>query len=380
MKKCTLFLTFAALIFMLTLPTAAAQTESGVSFPPSEWNEFNSSVPDELRDKLPEGSLDNGEGFAENVSEMSKSEYIISAILDALGLELRGAAKLFLTLTAVLMISAVFGTTAQGTENPALVSAMRFCASAAVISVAVGSLYSHFSDVEVFFGKLGTLMNGMIPVTAGIWAMGGNVSTASVGSASFYVILNVCQSLLAGSLIPVCCVLSVLGFCDAISDEIKVGRIMNAVKKIYNFILVGVMTVLVSSLAAQTAIAASADTAAAKAARLASGTLIPVVGGSVGETLRTLSGGVSYLKGLFGVGGIILIALLVLPLALSVLLTRFVFLLSGGIADMLGCSGEARLLDNLGEVYGSILAVISGVCVTFILALCIFMQTVVAVA
>ncbi len=380
MKKYKLLFALVALAFVFVLPVSAAETEAGVSFPQDEWEDFNALVPDELRDRLPDGSLEDGDSFADNVSQMSKSEYIIAAIADSLGLELGGAAKLFLTLVAVLMISAVFGTVSQGMANPALVSAMRFCSSAAVISVTVGSLYSHFSDAEAFFDKLGALVNGMIPVTAGIWAMGGNVSTASVGSATFYVTLNVCQGLLAGSLIPVCCVLSVLGFCDALSDEMRMGRVMNAVKKIYNFVLVAVMTVLVSSLAGQTAIAASADTAAAKAARLASGTLIPVVGGSVGETLRTLAGGVGYLKSLFGVGGIILIVLLVLPLALSVLLTRFVFLLSGGIADMLGCTGEARLLDNLGEVYGSMLAVISGVCVTFILTLCIFMQTVVAVA
>lgn len=380
MRKCTLLFALVTLLFALVLPVSAAETEAGVSFPQKEWEDFNSSVPDELRDKLPDGSLEDGDSFAENVTSMSKSEYIIAAAADALGFELGGAVKLFLALAAVLMISAVFGTVGQGMDNPALVAAMRFCASAAVISVSVGSLYSHFSDMEAFFSKLGALVNGMIPVTAGIWAMGGNLSTASVGSATLYVTLNVCQSLLAGSLMPVCCVLSVLGFCDALSDEMKMGRVMNAIKKIYNFILVAVMTVLVSSLAAQTAIAASADTAAAKAARLASGTLIPVVGGSVGETLRTLAGGVGYLKSLFGVGGIILIVLLVLPLVLSVLLTRFVFLLGGGIADMLGCSGEARLLDNLGEVYGSMLAVISGVCVTFILSLCIFMQTVVAVA
>ena len=139
------------------------------------------------------------------------------------------------------------------------------------------------------------------------------------------------------------------------------------------------MTVLLSALSAQTSIAASADTAAARTARLVSGTVIPVVGGSVGETFRTVAGGVVYLKNIFGIGGILMIVLLVLPLGVSVLLTRFVFLICGGIADMLGCSGEAKLLENLGEVYGCMSGVVAGVCVMFIMALCIFMQTVVAV-
>ena len=362
------------------MPVSAEALDADLSFPQEQWEEFDAAIPDELKDKLPDGALNDGDSFAQSVSEMSTSEYIVSVVTEILGLELGEAIKLFASLLGVIMISAVFGTVGQGMENSALSLAMRFCSSAAVITVSVSSLYSHFSQLEVFFDKLGTLVNGMIPITAAVWAMGGNVSTASVGSASFYVILTVCQALLTVTLIPVCCVLSVFGFCDALSDEIKMGRVVSAIKKIYNFILVSVMTILLSSLAAQTAIAASADTAAAKTARLVSGTLIPVVGGSVGETFRTLAGGVSYLKNVLGIGGIIMIALLVLPLALSVLLTRFAFLLAGGVADMLGCTGQAKLLDNLGEVYGSMLAVVSGVGVTFIFALCIFMQTVVAVA
>jgi hypothetical protein len=192
--------------------------------------------------------------------------------------------------------------------------------------------------------------------------------------------LSLCEGVWSKTVIPVCCILAVLGICDAMSEEVRTGKIMNAVKKIYNFILGAIMAVMLSSLAAQTALAASADTAAARAARLVSGTVIPVVGGSIGETFRTVAAGVTYLKNLFGIGGIIAIVMLVLPIGVSVLLTRFVFLICGGIADMLGCSVEARLLENLGEVYGCMLGVIAGASVMFVMALCIFMQTVVAVA
>jgi hypothetical protein len=155
---------------------------------------------------------------------------------------------------------------------------------------------------------------------------------------------------------------------------------MAAIRKIYNFFLCIVMTILLSSLAAQTAISAAADGTAARTARLVSGSVIPVLGGSVGETLRTVASGVSYLKNIFGVGGILMIFALLLPVGMSVLLSRVVFLICGGLADMLGCANEARLLDGLGEVYGTMLAVVSSVSVMFVLALCIFMQSVVAVA
>ncbi len=365
-------------ILLMTLPVSAAgQT---VTLPEEDWGNFEEAIPDEIKDMLPSDAWDGDEGFFASVEEMSSAEYIMGVILDVLGDKLGSTLKLMLIILALLLISSVFSAVGDGMENSSLSSAMRFCSVGAVISVVVSVQYSHFEMLEGFFEKLGTMMNGMVPVVAGIWAMGGNVSTASSGSATLYVMLTVSRALWSKTVIPVCCALTVLGFCDALSDEVKTSKIMSAVKKIYNFLLALVMTVLLSALSAQTTLAASADTTAARAAKLVSGTVIPVVGGSVGETFRTLAASVSYLKGVFGVGGIVMIAILVLPVLMSTLLTRFAFLVCAGIADMLGCQGEARLLENLGESYGILVAVVSGVGIMFVLSLCIFMQTVVAIA
>ncbi len=380
-EKIGVFLLSVCLAFaMMGFSAFAREDDLEASIPEDEWEGFRDSLPSDVTDRLPDGALDTSGGLAESVAEMSTGEYIVSVVLDVLGVGLFEAAKLFLALLCVLALSAVMGTVSVGLESQGLSGAMRFCSSAALMSVVVYTLYSHFSLLEDFFGKLWTMVGAMIPVTSSIWAMGGNVSTAATGSAWFYVMITVCQTLMSGTVIPVCCVLSVLGLCDSFSEEVKVGRIMSAIKKIYNFLLGFVMTVLLASLAAQTSLSASADTVAARSARLMSGTLIPVVGGSVGETFRTLAGGVSYLKNIFGIGGIIMIALLVVPVLLTVLLTRFVFMLAGGVADMIGCSNEARLLENLGDVYGTMLGVVACVSVIFILGLCMFIQTVVAVA
>jgi hypothetical protein len=119
---------------------------------------------------------------------------------------------------------------------------------------------------------------------------------------------------------------------------------------------------------------------AARTAKLVSSTVIPTVGGSVGETLRTVAASVQYLKSVVGIGGILLVLLLVLPTLLSLIAVRLVFLLAGGVAEMLGCEREARLLGELGSVFGCMLAVsaISGV--MFILALTVFLKSTVALA
>jgi len=370
---------FVAAVIATTVLPICANAEVG-TLPKEEWERFEGAIPDDVRDKLADGSDKNAEGFAQGVSEMSKGSYFVGVLLDMIGIELESTVKLFFCLCAVVIISSVFSALGEGAENSALLTATRFCSVGAIISVVIYLQYSHFEMLEGLFLSLGTMMSGIIPMTACLWAMGGNVTTASVGSASFVTLLSVSQAILSYTLIPVCSVLTVLGFCDALTDEMRMGKLMSAIKKIYNFVLTMVMTVLLSSLAAQTTLAASADGTAARTARLVSGTVIPILGGSVGETFRTVAAGVSYLKNVFGIGSIIMIALLLLPVTITLVLTRFAFLLVAGLANMIGCPAEARMLENLGEVYGTMLAVVSGVGVMFIISLCVFMQGAVAVA
>ena len=353
---------------------------SGVSVDGELWEEFVNSLPQSVTDSFENGTLENVESFGESVSEMSSARYVIGRILDCIGLELRGALTLFCSLCALLVLNASLSGASGTFLGADLGGAVRFCSAGAIFASVIYSQYGHFESIEMFFDSLGSLMRAMIPIGASLWAMGGNIVSASSGSATLYIMLGVSEGLFRTTVTPVCSVMSVLNLCDAMSDGMRTGRMLGAIRKIYSFFLCSVMTLLISCLAAQTALSASADGVAARTARLVSGSFIPILGGSVGETLRTVASGVGYLKSIFGIGGILMIFSLLLPVCISTLLSRAVFLVSGGIADMLGLASEARLLDGLGEVYGTMLAVVTSVSVMFLLSLCIFMQSVVAVA
>lgn len=370
-------LTVALALACRTEVRASGQAEDSAEV---DWQSIAQSLPDESLELLPDGALEDADSFGAALEEMSGFEYVARQIVSVAGIELEGALRLAAAITAILMLSAVFSSVSASLDNRALSLAVRFCSSSALFATLIAAGGSQLGRIERFFDAVSELMGAMIPVTASVWAMGGNVSTAAVGSSSFYVMLTVCNGIFAKSILPVAAIMSVLALSEAASEDMRTGRLLQAIKRIYSLILTLVMTLLLSSMAAQTSIAASSDGAVARSARLVSGSAIPVLGGSVGETLRTVAGGVGYLKSVIGVGGTVLIFLLLLPVGISVLLYRLVLLLTGGLADLLGCAAEARLLESLGEVYGCILAVISGVSVTFVLAFCIFTQTVVAVA
>ena len=379
MRKTFLLLLLVLLSVLFLSFTACAEGES-YEIPEDEWESFKNALPDEALRYFSEDALDGQAIFAGELEDFLTPKRMISVIFELFGIEVVSITRLFFLLIAILVISGVLSVLASRCNSSALRSTLKLCSLGSLFCSTGYIFYSHFERLEEFFERIIALGNGMIPVTASIWAMGGNVSTASAGSATLYCILNVVQRLWAGSAVPVCTLLLVLGFCDVSCTELKTGRVVATVKRVYSFFLGLSMTVLLSSLAAQTTLTAAADGVAARTGRLVSTTVIPIVGGNLGEALRTVASSVRYLKGVFGVGGIVAVALLTLPVVITLLLTRAVFSICSTFADIIGCDEESKLLASFSNVYGCALAVVAGVGMTFVLALCIFIKTAIAVA
>ena len=381
MKRFFAFLIFCTMLVLFLLGFSILTFAEGIdaSIPADVWEDFEESIPEDAEKYFENGAFDEQTSYFEAIEKMTSAESIVTLLSELFFAEAKLTCNLLLVLLGVLLVSAVLSVVGEQSENKTFRSVMRFCSLGALFTSAGYVFYTHFERLEDFFSRLALLINGMIPVTASIWALGGNVSTATVGSATLYCFLNVFEKLWATSAIPIFVLLLMLGFCDVICTELKSGRILGTVKKIYGFFLGLSMTILLSSLAAQTTLAAVSDSVAARAGRLVSSTVIPIVGGNLGEVLRTVASSVTYLKNIFGIGGIILISILVLPMAISLLLTRFVFGICSTFADIIGCSQESKLLASFSEAYGCMLAVVCGVGMMFVLSLCIFMKTVVAV-
>ena len=348
---------------------------------PKEFEGVKDSLPNEALDALPEGVFSSDADTQNDaIYEMTSPKYAFDLIKDITGAQMGSAARLFITLCALLILSSALNAMRSSISSSALGAAMRFCMTGAVMASIIGVQFSQLEGVALFFERISSLMNAMIPVGSAVLAMGGNVSTAAASSASLGVFLGVCETLCAKTVIPVTCACTALALCNTISSEIGLRGFASAIRKTYTFILGAIMTLLIATLSSQTALTAAADSAGARAAKLLTSSAIPIVGGTVGDTLRTVAGGVSYLKSVVGISGIVFVVILLLPVLVSLVLTRLVLLLTGGVADMLGCESEGKLLSELASVWGIMIAVVSMCAVMFIFALVIFVRITVAAA
>lgn len=366
--------------FALLLAFPASAEEQGEALDEA-YRSFVDGIPEDVASLLPSdlfsSDMDKVAGAAKEVSGFG---WLVDRILTVLGAELDGAVALFGRLLSILVIAALASAVKSSIGSEALAGAVDLCAAAVIIGSMLSLTGEAVTAVSGFFERISTLVNGMIPLTGVLLALGGNVNTAVVSGGGMMIFLNVIENLCAATLPPVVGVCVAIAVADAFFGGGKLRGLGNFVKKVYTYFLGTVMLLLTFTLSVQTTLSASADGVAMKSAKMLAGRAIPVVGGAVGDTLRTVAGSVVYLKSTVGAVGVAAVALVLLPPLCTVVLYRLGLIAASACADLLGCSAEGKLLEAFVTVYGYLLAVMCICAVTTVFLLTIFVKCSVAMA
>ncbi len=353
----------AVLCFLWTPLSVSAETTESPDYTqtvPSEFSDFLDSVPDSLRETLPDGLFsDQTEELSEGVGEIATVSYFFKTVLDAVGIHLRDCVGLLATVIGLLLLSAVFSALRNAAKSESVGKAFSLASSLAILLSILTGGYASVETVTDYINALNTATTAGIPLLGLLYSVGGNVTTAVASTAGLTVYLGVMENVIGRSIVPFCGVCLAFGFLNTAGIGLRMGSFLSTLKKHYTTLMAFLMTLLLAMLAAQTTLAASADSLAMRSVKFAAGNLIPVVGGSVAELMRTVSAGVGYLRTTFGICCILLLLLLLLPTLVELFLYRWVWQISASAAELLNCDTEKRLLDEIASLNGYLIAAVS---------------------
>lgn len=379
------FAVFLSLLFFFLFAfsvSAAKDKEEETLSPELEagYETMLDAIPENIRDQLPDGfSSGNAEEIGGAVEKMLDPAYILGIVLDTVGVYLPDALRLFAVILGILILSAVFSTVRKSVKSSAMGRIVTLVASTAILAAIADTQTRLFSSLSDYFSRLSSLAAGMIPISGVLYAMGGNVAGAATGGGAMAIFLAVSEFVGGELLFPTVGACLALATVPVFAPGLNVRSISAAIKRVFTFCLGFLMMILSALLALRACLASKADSISARTVKYVTSSVIPVVGGSIADSLRTVGASVEYLRTTLGAAGILLVVLLVLPVVLSVLLTRFSLILLQSVAELLGCEGEARLLSETVSVYGYILAVAVMCAVMFIFALTLLIRTAAAI-
>ncbi len=370
------------LVFALgaVLPCGASESQTTTEMP-EEFDDFISAIPDEVAELLPEGFLSGEKNdFDSALRRASGGEYLINTVLALLGGGFEAAAGTFCTLVGIALIAAIFGSVRQSLFSRGVSDAIGLAVNAAAAVAAVGVQYGRFAAVRSYFENLRMIMSALLPLMGVLYSMGGNTGGAVLNNSTVLLWLEIINLLATSFLIPALSVMTALSLASAFLPGIRLSGISSFIGKTLGSVLGLCAVLLGAALGAQSVLTASGDKLGFKTAKFVAGSVIPVVGSTVGESLSTLAASVRMLRSTVGVAGIVVLILLLLPTLLSLLLTRLSFSAAAGVADMLGSENLARLYREMSSVYGFLIAAAALSALMFVFALTVFALTSAAAA
>lgn len=359
------------IVIFLTLGslTVSAKEEDAID----EYENLLDNIPSDIADLLPDGLFsDNNDDIINAVNAMTSWEYILNTVFDILGINVKSMISIFAIIISLLVLCSLLNMLKNSMKNESLSRILDFCGSAIVVASLVELSKEPFSRCYILFDQLRLFVNSLSPFICAMYAMGGNVATAIVNNYGLIVFLTIFENVCIISLEIVIGICMSLTVASAFLKDGNLSQLTNSIKKTYTFFIGFLMLVFTTVISAQSLIATKADTLTSKTAKMLATQMIPLVGGTVGESLKAAGASIEYLRSNFGVAIIIILLLMILPSFISIVMYRITFMISNAIAGLLGCKREGEILTDVSSIYGYVIAIISIASITVLFLITLF--------
>lgn len=178
-------------------------------------------------------------------------------------------------------------------------------------------IYTLLQDAQTYMNDLSLFLGVLSPTIGILSAGGGNVSFASSGSAMLSAFLSIAQILLS-KIIPT---MTTLFFGFAMMDVSFGEKKMLPLAKFVRNMIFGAFAIFVSVffiiIGCQSISAVNTDTVSARTLRLLVSNAVPIVGGTIGDALKLVGGGLVTVKNSVGMTAVVFLIAVYLPVLLT---------------------------------------------------------------
>lgn len=206
--------------------------------------------------------------------------------------------------------------------------------------------------------NISDFITAFVPVFISVSAAGGSLTSSSVYSSYIFIALEIIGKISANVIVPMISIILVLSLLSSVAETGNFTSLTDMISKSMNWILGILFTLFAGISSMQTFVAASSDTLTIKTTKYLIGNTIPVVGGTISDTFNTLYSSINLVKTTTGVFGIIVIAIVFLPILISIIMFKMSFFLSGTVANLFGNEKLSNFIKSVNSCLSVMLGII----------------------
>lgn len=350
MRKTVLLLLMLIFLCWFAMGVSAAEEV------PTQEEIYEKSGAQELYEILDDDtqSLLDDAGTEGAVFDLSKEGgNLFSAVSEALREKLTAPMRTAALLLAVIVLCKLCGSLDHG-EIASLAGTVCMLAAAGIL---VPQLISLIGQTKTVVNGSAAFLVGSVPVYTALHIAVGNVQTAASTGYLTLAAGNAIPILASVVFIPLLNIFLALSITSAISKN-GLEKLAEGMYRFVKWLLILSVTIFFALMSLQTAIQAGMDSATAKTAKMVVSSAIPVIGGTIGDSLGAIQGSVQIVKSGVGAFGILAALAIFLPVLLQALLWTGVCWIGEIVSELFEMQQIAKFLKAAGAAVRMVSAVL----------------------
>lgn len=310
--------------------------------------------------------LDMGNLFTSAISGNIDNETIIKTIANMVGKEVIDCIKVLGSIVVIIVIHSILRSISEGLENKSISQITYYVQYILIVTLVMTNFADILSMVRTSIDNLVGFMNSLIPLLITLMLTTGNIASAGIIEPIILFIITFIGNFISKVLIPFVLISNVLGIVSKVSSRVQVDKLAKFFNSSVVWILGIVLTLFVGILSVEGSLSSTVDGITAKTAKAAVSNFIPVVGKILGDAVDTVIGCSNVLKNAVGIVGVIVIICICVGPIIKLAVLMALYYLAGAVCQPIADEKIVKLLDQMGDTFKMLLAIMCGVSVMLI--------------
>lgn len=355
-----IFAFMISIIFLVPLGLSIrAETVTGVDdlYEKSGYNEMYESLDDDTKNILSDSGVNDAK-----IDDSFSIDGLLSSISEMLADKVTAPLRVLVTIIAVTILSKLCACF----ENKNISEVSEIVGVVVAAFAALTPIISLISRTDAVMKSASAFLAISVPVYTVLMAVTGNTVTGAGYSVLALFAGNSIPVLSSALIIPLLNIFLALALVSAVSS-MDLKNLTKSIYKFSNWLIVITTTLFSGLISFQAFLNSNTDSLSMKTAKLITSSAVPIVGGTISDSLSALQSSLSIVKSGIGAFGVLVMILIFLPVVIEAILWIIVFSAGGIVADLFQASKISEFMTITNSAAKMILAVLVSTCIALVI-------------
>lgn len=310
--------------------------------------------------------LDLGNLFSSAITGNIDNETLLKAFSKMIGKEVVSCINILGSIVIIIIIHSILKSISEGLENKSISQITYYVQYILIVTLIMKNFADILTMVRTSIDSLVGFMNSLVPLLVTLMLTTGNIASAGITEPIILFIITFIGNFITTVLIPFILIANVLGIVSKVSPRVQVDKLSKFFNSSVVWVLGIVLTIFVGVLSIEGSLSSTVDGITAKTAKAAVTNFIPVVGKILGDAVDTVIGCSNVLKNAVGIVGVIVIVCICIGPIIRLAVLMALYYLAGAICQPIADEKIVKLLDQMGDTFKMLLAIMCSVSVMLI--------------